>query len=112
MGSLTGCEFSSMKKLLPSLYSSSLRAERAGHGFAIPIKCRQFQYLLVVYISVFERLFGVPACGYKTVFSRLATHSFLWFIWEKEGPWAWCGGYLQFHRPISWGQEVICVFCI
>ena len=52
-GELTGCEFSSREKLLPSFDSSSLKAEKAGQDFAIPIKCRQFQYLLVVYICVF-----------------------------------------------------------
>lgn len=52
-GELTSCEFSSREKLLPSFDSSSLKAEKAGQDFAIPIKCRQFQYLLVVYICVF-----------------------------------------------------------
>lgn len=45
------------KNCYPNLTVSSLRAERAGHDSVIPIKCRQFQYLLVVYICAFEWIF-------------------------------------------------------
>lgn len=57
VGKLPGGEFSSREKLLPYFDSSSLKAGRAGHDFAIPIKCRQFQTVLVVYICVFEWIF-------------------------------------------------------
>lgn len=59
---------------------------RSGHDFAIPMKYRQFQYLLVVYIYVFERIFGVPACVYKIMFSRLHVCFFVVHLKEEKVP--------------------------